>query len=246
MRANETLHARIKAQILQKIIGGTWKPGYRLPVETDLARDHGVSRMTMNKVLTQLSSEGYLVRRKKSGTFVAQPRSQSAVLEITAIADEVAALGQSYRWELIEQNLRCLSGPERAGFGLPEDGAGPWLALRGLHFAADTPFCLETRVINPSTCPKAVDQDFGPEPPGSWLLRTVPWTSATHTVRAVGAGTDEAGFLVLRKNTPCLEILRETRTSDSWVTRVRLVYPGGVHQLFAQFGPQLTPAQASK
>jgi GntR family histidine utilization transcriptional repressor len=103
------LHARITEDMRQNILKGDWQPGRPLPRETDLAEAYGVSRMTMNKVLTKLSKEGLLVRRKRSGTFVAQPRAQSAVMEINDIAQEVAALGMSYEWRRLETQQRPMS-----------------------------------------------------------------------------------------------------------------------------------------
>jgi GntR family histidine utilization transcriptional repressor len=234
-----TLHARIKHRLLELILGGKWQPGRQIPIETELADRFGVSRMTMNKVMTQLSQEGYLVRRKKSGTFVARPRSQSAVMQIASIRAEVAALGKPYRWQLDERRLRPLSDAETALLGpIAPDEDGPLLVVRGVHFAGERPFCREERVINPAITPEALAQDFDLLEPGQWLLDTMPWISATHILRAVNASDDEARALDLRPDQACLEILRQTWVQSGWVTRVRLLYSGATHQLVAQFQPQ--------
>ena len=64
-----TLHERILNEVRDNILRGAWPPGHRIPFETEMAAAYGVSRMTVNKVLTQLTREGYLERRRKSGTF---------------------------------------------------------------------------------------------------------------------------------------------------------------------------------
>ncbi len=46
------------------ILSGDWPPGHRLPFEVDLAAQYGCSRMTANKVLTQLARAGLIERRK--------------------------------------------------------------------------------------------------------------------------------------------------------------------------------------
>ncbi|MBN9194540.1 MAG: acetate--CoA ligase family protein, partial [Microbacterium sp.] len=61
--------------------------------ELDLAEQYGCSRMTVNKALTQLANAGLIERRRKAGSYVAQPRAQSAVLDIHDIRDEVQSLG---------------------------------------------------------------------------------------------------------------------------------------------------------
>src|SRR5690606_8666282 len=96
-------HDRIVSELRERITSGAWPPAFQLPFETRLAEDHGVSRMTMNKVLAQLTREGFLVRRKKLGTFVAQPLAQAAVMEIGDIRTEVEALGLDWRYDLTDR-----------------------------------------------------------------------------------------------------------------------------------------------
>lgn len=234
----ETHHARILEEMRNNIVDGVWEPGFRLPKETELATQYGVSRMTMNKVLTQLSREGFLIRRKRSGTFVAQPRAQSAVMEINDIAQEVAELGFDYEWRLSEQELRPLGRVDCRMLDIDDDRMDAQvLFLDGLHMARGAPFCLETRVIDTAMVPAALQEDFKTTVPGQWLLKTMPFSSARHRVRAINVAGQDAKHLGLPVGTACLEILRKTRIEQSWVTHVRLLYPGEAHQLIADFAP---------
>lgn len=239
-RPTASHHARISGEMRQWIVDGSWQPGHALPRETDLADRYGVSRMTMNKVLTQLTSEGYLVRRKRSGTFVAQPRGQSAVMEINDIEQEVMALGGVYAWQLSLHETRDLTEAEATALDMAGVGqVGLTLYLEGLHLARDAPFCLETRAINLEVVPQATAQDFAVEVPGQWLLRTMPFSAASHRVRAINAAGRDARLLAVPAGTACLEILRKTRIDQNWVTHVRLLYPGEAHQLVADFTPRV-------
>ncbi|KMO15642.1 hypothetical protein SQ03_16870 [Methylobacterium platani JCM 14648] len=225
------------------IVDGAWPPGSRLPVETDLAERYGVSRMTMNKALGQLAREGFLVRRKKSGTQVAQPRAESAVVAIADIRDEVRRSGRAYRFRLLARRTR--PGKEEDALLLGgATGGGPVLWLQGLHLADDRPFCLETRLINPAAAEGATAQDFAALAPGAWLLQAVPWSVASHRVRAVNATAAEAKLLEIAVGEACLEIVRRTNAAGDWVTGVRLLYPGSEHQLVANFGPEAGAAPA--
>ncbi|KHG49472.1 histidine utilization repressor domain protein [Enterobacter hormaechei subsp. xiangfangensis] len=47
------------------------------------------ARMTINRALRELTDEGLLVRLQGVGTFVAEPKGQSALFEIRSIADEI-------------------------------------------------------------------------------------------------------------------------------------------------------------
>ena len=64
---------QIKEEILQRINRGNLAPGMKLPAETDLADQFGVSRPTIRQALAELTQEGYLLREKGRGTFVSRP-----------------------------------------------------------------------------------------------------------------------------------------------------------------------------
>ncbi len=232
-----THHDRILTGLRDRITSGEWQPGFQLPFETQLAESHGVSRMTMNKVLAQLTREGFLVRRKKLGTFVARPMAQAAVMEITDIEAEVAALGLDWRFDLLERSLRPPL-PEEALSARIEAPGGKVLALRGVHHAGGLPFCHEARIIHPEAAPAALDADFRRIAPGAWLLREIPWSSAEHRIRAVSATPQVARDLGLAPGFACLEVTRRTEIAGQWVTLVTQTYPGDRHQLVAQFGPR--------
>ncbi|RGP35782.1 UTRA domain-containing protein [Pseudotabrizicola alkalilacus] len=235
MDSRTTHHDRILADLRDKITGGDWPPGFQLPFETVLAEQHGVSRMTMNKVLGQLTREGFLVRRKKLGTFVAQPMAQAAVMAITDIEAEVRALGLEWRFDLTLRDLRPPRPDEIQTARI--DGVAPVLALQGLHYAGEQPFCHESRIINPASAPAALVQDFRTIAPGQWLLREIPWTSADHRIRAINAPAAMARALALATGEACLEVTRRTESAGHWVTLVTQTYPGSRHQLVSRFTP---------
>ena len=84
------LYARVKQMITQQIDSGNWPPHYRVPSESELVNQLGFSRMTINRALREMTADGLLVRMQGVGTFVAEPKSQSALFEVHNIADEIA------------------------------------------------------------------------------------------------------------------------------------------------------------
>jgi len=228
------LHQRILADIQGNIMSGRWAPGQRIPVEHELMAQYRCSRMTVNKVLTQLAREGIIERRRKVGSFVGRPHSQSAVLSIADIKAEVEAHNLPYRFEIIERHKRRATRADRTLMGTDE--TMPVLELVCRHFAKDQPFCDEYRLINLHAVPTAAEQDFSVTSPGAWLLRQVPWNVAEHRIRAAGAAGEVAQRLKVKLGTPCLIVERTTRSmSASPITFVRLTYPGNVHELVATF-----------
>ena len=229
------MHQRILADIEGRIVSGAWPPGHRIPYEHELTALYGCSRMTVNKVLTQLAAAGLLERRRKAGSFVRRPVSQSAVLAIPEIKAEVQALGLAYAFVVTHRRRRRSSAEDRALLGMQEPI--PILALTCRHDAAGRPFCLEERLISLAAVPEAENEPFEAEPPGAWLVHHVPWTAAEHRIRARAAGPSLAATMACSGETPCLVIERRTWIAERPVTFVRLTYPGETHELMARFEP---------
>ena len=60
----------IYLMLRERIGRGALAPGARVPSEVSVAAEHGVSRMTARRALSQLAAEGVVSRRAGSGTFV--------------------------------------------------------------------------------------------------------------------------------------------------------------------------------
>jgi len=230
-----TLHQSILSEIETRIVSGEWPPGHRIPFEVDLATQYGCSRMTVNKVLTQLAKAGLIERRKKSGSFVTQPQAQSAVLEIHDIKAEVQSLNLPYSYRVIAQKTRKAKAGDAQ---IPDVAQGtPLREIVCVHFAGALPFCLEERLINLETVPDAATADFAETAPGPWLVKQVPWTTAEHKIHALPAGGNAADALDIPRGTACLVVERRTWSNAGAVTHVRFTYPGDRHALVARFSP---------
>lgn len=64
------LYEAVKRQVSEAILLGQWPPGTVLPNEVSLARTFGVAVGTVRRALSDLTSEGLLSRRRKTGTVV--------------------------------------------------------------------------------------------------------------------------------------------------------------------------------
>ena len=231
-----SLHQRIRADIERRILKGTLRPGHRIPFEHELMEQYGCARMTVNKALSSLVAAGLIVRRRRAGSFVAEPRAHSAVLEIPDIRADVAARGQDYSLKLLSRKRRKPAARHAEERKLAADGE--LLALRCLHMANGRPFALEERLISLTTVPEASDVDFSVEPPGSWLLGHVPWTEAEHRISAINADADIAAALEVARNAACLTLERRTWRGSADITHVRQIFPGTGFDLVARFAPQ--------
>lgn len=75
-----THHEKIRKELLEQI--SAMRPGERIPNELHLAEFFGVSRMTVNKVITELAKEGFLNRKRWLGSFVARKRASRQIVTI--------------------------------------------------------------------------------------------------------------------------------------------------------------------
>jgi GntR family transcriptional regulator len=69
-QAGVPLYELVKRHLSEQILLGRWLPGTVLPGEVALARTFGVAVGTTRRALAELTAEGLLTRRRKTGTVV--------------------------------------------------------------------------------------------------------------------------------------------------------------------------------
>lgn len=79
------LYEEIIQDIENKLATGIYKINDRIPTDEMMMQIYGVSRVTVRKAMDNLASRGYLVRKPKKGTFVAQNFVTSEVQHVVFI-----------------------------------------------------------------------------------------------------------------------------------------------------------------
>lgn len=219
----------IKKQLLTQIHSGTVAIGAKVASENQLAQQHGVSRMTARKALTELVNEGYLLRVQGAGTFVADSRPLSSMLTIRSIDEEICERGQRYRSEVLTQKHSAASDSEAACLGLNE--GDELCQLDVIHFADDVPVQLEQRLIHPHWAEQFMAQDFSRQTASQYLSRQAPLTQADHVVEAIVPDNKVSAALQIDQRQPCLLVTRRTYSSLGIVSYARLYHPGNRYRL---------------
>jgi GntR family histidine utilization transcriptional repressor len=230
-----TLHERIKAHVTQGILDGTWQPGQRLPSELELVTQFGVSRMTVNKALRELANAGRIVRVAGVGTFVAEKKPQSTLLQIANIASEIRARGHEHRWRGLSRE-RVAAAPDIAAWLNMLPGQSIF-RLQSVHLENGVPVQLEDRYVNPKMAPAFLDQDFSDITPGEYLLSLVQADLVEHVVDAVMPTAEQARILEMKPTEPCLQLTRRTWLREVPVTWVRCLNPASRYSLGSRFRP---------
>ena len=89
----------------ERLSPGRARPGDRLPPEKELAEGLGVSRGTLRLALERLESNGEIVRRQGSGTYVGRVALSSAFSEGLEVLESYASLARRQGKELAVRNL---------------------------------------------------------------------------------------------------------------------------------------------
>lgn len=66
----EKLYIQLTRILLEDISSGRWPPGRQIPTEEELCKIYDVSKTTVRQAVSNLVSEGYLMRVQGKGTFV--------------------------------------------------------------------------------------------------------------------------------------------------------------------------------
>lgn len=228
------LYVRVKQAITEKIRSGAWLPNSKLPSETELLQMLGVSRMTVNRALREMTIEGLLVRTQGVGTFVAEAKGHAALFEIHNIAEEIKARGNTHRCEVIVLEIMPESAREKMPFPLP--GVAQLFHSVVVHFENEVPVQIEERFVNAEIAPAYLQQDFKQITPYAYLINLAPLTEGEHVVESVNATTAECKLLRIKRQEPCLLIRRRTWSAYGQVGCARLVYPGSRYRLEGKFG----------
>ena len=227
------LYARVKQMIAQQIHSGRWLPHQRVPSESELVTQLGFSRMTINRALRELTAEGLLVRMQGVGTFVAVPKTQSALFEVHNIADEIAARGHVHRCQVVLLGEAAAGSVRAADLELAE--GQPVFHSLIVHYENDIAVQIEDRYVNPSVAPDYLKQDFAVQTPYAYLSQVAPLTEGEHVVEAILAEPEECRWLQIEPGEPCLLIRRRTWSGRQPVTAARLIHPGSRHSLEGRF-----------
>src|SRR5687768_5873095 len=115
-----------------------------LPPERDLAEEFGVSRITVRKAIDGLVSEGLLVRRHGSGTFV-RGRVEKNFSMLTSFSEDMRARGRNPRSDWLKRMNGTVT-PEEA-LTLRSSPGTPVFRFHRLRFADDAPMAIEYATI---------------------------------------------------------------------------------------------------
>lgn len=197
-------YLRLRAQLLQAIDGGVLAPGQALHGERDLARQHGVSRVTVRKAIAGLVADGRLVQRQGAGTFVSE-RIVKSFSHLTSFSDDLRARGLAPSTRILTEERGEVTPEEAMALNLAP-GARV-LRLRRLRYGGEEALAIERSVVPQFAVPEGTSiamslyetLDRTGMRPRRALQRLRAVACDAESARLLGVETGSAGLLIERR-----------------------------------------------
>lgn len=246
-------YQRIKNAILDNIHSGKWQAGKAISTEMALAEEFGVSRMTVNRALKELSEERVLERRQGSGTFVTQQQFNHTFVEVRNIAQDLKSANRDYQAQVVSKRgitATMLNDELRRKFGLEkvaktsdlksatdinaseniDSEAAVLYEVKIIHFADGQPIQFEERWVDALKVPKFIEQDFSVVNTSDYLIAKSPLERGSYTIRALAAPDEIAALLKISPQSPTLVLCRQTYSAGQVLTFVKMWHAGERYQ----------------
>jgi GntR family transcriptional regulator len=210
--------------------------GAPIPSERQLCLDLGVSRLTVRAALEGLVREGYLVRRRGAGTFVAEPKVAKG-MEISSFSDDMNGRGLTPGSKTL--SLEVMPAGARLGRIFHVSPGEPIVSARRLRLADGEPMAIEVLHVRASFVPDLSAADL--EQHSFYALLTdrygVEIAGGTQTVEPTVTNEEESQALGVPLHSPALFFERVTRTAEGAVVEfTNSTYRGDRYRLVTELG----------
>ncbi len=208
------LHQQLKAVIEDRIATSEWLPGTQVPSERELCEQFKISRITVRQAISALVMEGRLTRTQGRGTFVAYPRIQQQLTNLTGFTQDMQARGKRPDAHVLQLELiDALPNIVRA---LQLRNGDKVILIKRLRLADGEPVAVETDYLPDAMCHGLIKENLNGRSLYDILIKNysiVP-TRAEQQLEAVPCPAAEAKLLSVRTGSPVLHIHRTTFSRD--------------------------------
>jgi GntR family transcriptional regulator len=197
------LHVQVKQALKDRIASRAWKAGDLVPGDLELCDQLGVSRTTIRQALTELAHEGWVVRERGRGTFVAPPKlTERAVEGLSGFFEDMVALGHPPVSQVLRQEVR--PADESIAARLNVKPGTSIVEIERLRFVEDEPVVLTTTYLPQALVPGLETADLTRRSLYEYLETECGLTLASgqRTIEAVAADARQARLLRVRKGAP--------------------------------------------
>jgi GntR family transcriptional regulator len=210
--------------------------GDAIPAERQLGIDLGVSRLTVRAALDELVREGYLVRRRGAGTFVAEPKVAKGI-DITSFSDDMRARGLTPESRTLDLHVEMAGA--RLGRILHVSPSEQILSAKRLRLADGDPMAIELLHTRASLVPGLTGRDLEENSFYELLASRygISIVGGTQTVEPTVTNEEESASLGVPLHSPALLFERLTRSSTGdLVEFTSSTYRGDRYRIVTEIG----------
>jgi GntR family histidine utilization transcriptional repressor len=232
---SEPRYLQIKNDLLEEIQSGALLPDDRIPSEHKLAKKYAVSRLTVQRAIRELVSEGLLRRAQGSGTFVNKFTHRFSLVEVRDVGEEIARLGGNASSEVLLQ--RRYTPPPEIDELLELDPGQEVFHVAVLQSMDGVPVAHEERFAVVDVYPDLLDQDFSKRSVFDYLAARSILEDIENIVSAVHVDKRLANLLEINIDEPCVRLQRRNWYKGQCVTLTRITYAGTRQVLGSRYKP---------
>lgn len=115
------LYVQLKTELMEKIRSGVWKEKDQIPTELELMDTYRLGRDTVRKAISILVQEGYLIKRRGKGTFVAKAQFSIGFEPLISLRHALRVRGLEETNTIIEQQKGPISLTQSERTKMPQD-----------------------------------------------------------------------------------------------------------------------------
>jgi GntR family transcriptional regulator len=227
------LYLQLRRRLEQGIISLGLDADAALPSERDVARQTGLSRVTVRKALEALAATGLVVQRQGAGSFVAPKprRMEQSLSQLTSFSEDMARRGMATTTLWLERGICLANAHEVVTLQLQPDEYVARLAR--LRMADDQALAIERASLPARILPNPLGVEGSLyqylQSQGHRPVRALQRISATNVLGA------DADFLEVELGEAGLQIERVSYLADGRpVEMVRSLYRGDAYDFVAE------------
>lgn len=199
------LYLQLKNKIKKDIRVGRLKPGDKLPSESQLQKEYGMSRVTVRNAMEELTVEGYIIKVQGKGSFVAQSDMLRLPVGVTSFTEDAKMQGVDLTSTVVKCEVENIKSElDRQFFGDKTDGKV--LVLRRVRSANGVPVTIEENHLSPSL--SDIKEENLTESLYDVLINKyhmVPSNKGRRSVKIIFADEEIAELLDISRGTPVIE-----------------------------------------
>jgi GntR family transcriptional regulator len=205
--------------------------GEAIPSERQLSAELGVSRLTLRAALDELAREGYVIRRRGSGTFVSEPKIAQE-LTMTSFTEDMRRRGMEPGSRTL--GLEVIPAGARLGRFLHVSPSEPIVVAKRLRLADRETMAIETLHVREALVPGLTQRDLDGQS-FYGILRDrfgIVIAGGVQTIEPTVTNEDESEALGVPLHSPAFLFERVTHAENNEVVEfVHSIYRGDRYRL---------------